>query len=122
MKKEKGKVFLWRMQKPCDNCPLSTSKEGLHLRHSLESGRIHEIESNLLAGGDFLCHQTTAQTGNGAKLSCAGALDFQHAHDIVTPYELLCRSLEGVSESKKEMFRRFKYIAKNHQPKKEKNR
>lgn len=102
MKKEKWKTFLWRMKDPCESCPFIPGP----MRDSLR--RLPEIEKELLGGSYFLCHKTTKETGNRTNLVCAGALDFQHARDVISDYERLCLSLEGVPESKKELFRRLK--------------
>jgi|GEM_PF-5140460 len=107
MRKEKGKVFLWRMQEACENCPFVI---GSPIRDTLR--RLPEIEREVLGGNHFFCHKTTRETGNRTDLVCAGALDFQHRHGVISPYELLCRSLEGVGESRKEIFRRLKRLGK----------
>lgn len=104
MKKEKGKVFLWRMEKPCENCPFIDGP----MRQSLR--RIEEIERDMLAGKHFLCHKTTQQTGNKTNLVCAGALDFQQAHGVTSGYEILCTALKDVGENREEIFRRLKQI------------
>jgi hypothetical protein len=112
MKKEKGKTFLWRMQEQCNNCPFATEGLGLQLRRSLGKGRWKEIVASVMRGDRFPCHKTTQATGNGTELFCAGALDFQHAHGVISVHENLCKVFEGCHENKKEIFRRLKSIAK----------
>lgn len=105
-KKQKGKVFLWRMKEACENCPFIEGPMRVSLR------RLPEIERDLLAGKHFLCHKTTRETGNKTNLVCAGALDFQHQHGVISGYEQLCTSMDGCSESRGEMFRRLKSIGR----------
>lgn len=106
-----SKKFVWRMPSACDNCPFSNSPAGTALRVSLR--RMPEIQQGLLAGEHFLCHKTLKETGgDGSKLVCAGALEFQHTNGLTSPYEDLCKSFEGANESKDEMFRRLKQIVK----------
>jgi hypothetical protein len=96
----------------CDDCPFQDSGAGLHLRHSLGKGRWEQIKRSLLNGKTFECHKTTRATGNGTNLYCAGALYFQAANGIDTPYMKMCRAFEGCRESKQELFRRLKTIFK----------
>ena len=110
MKKQKGKTFIWRMREACVDCPFSDSTLGTALRKSLRPTRVAHIQATVLRGDPFYCHQTTKEVGNGSELACAGALQYQHDHGVVSPYELLCRTLEGCAENKTEMFRRLKRI------------
>lgn len=101
----------------CDNCPFSTDGKGKDLADSLRPGRLQVIKLGLRQGQYFLCHKTTTETGDGSNLVCVGALDYQKQRGIVSRYQKFCEQLEGVKESKKEVFRRLKKVA---QPNKEK--
>ena len=105
-------LFRWKVERMCDDCPFMEHGAGLQLRKSLGKGRWREILRSLLKGKTFECHKTTKATGNDSNLYCAGALDYQKAYSIDTPYMQLCRALEGSRENKKEMFRRLKSIFK----------
>jgi len=104
--------FRWRVEKMCENCPFMEDGDGYALRQSLSPGRWDEIVRGIMAGQRFPCHKTTRETGNGTDLYCAGALERQALHKIETDYMRLCRSLEGVQESKATMFKRLRRIFK----------
>ena len=105
-------TFRWRMTKMCEDCPFMEHGAGLHLRKSLRPQRWNEIVLGVTMGEKFDCHQTTDETGNGTNLYCAGALDYQKARGIETPYMRICRGFEGVAETKEELFKRMTKIAR----------
>ena len=86
----------WRMLKPCIDCPFSDSKEGQHMAKSLRPGRMKSIKQGLLEGEYFLCHKTTEETGDGSKLLCAGATDWQNAQGMDSNYQRVCERLEYI--------------------------
>lgn len=86
----------WRMPKPCSDCPFSDSEGGKHMAKSLRPGRIRDIKKGLLEGDYFLCHKTTDETGDGSKLLCAGATDWQNAQGIDSNYQRVCERLEYI--------------------------
>lgn len=106
------KKFTWKTEKMCENCPFSQKGPGLDLRDSLAPGRFDSIKFGLNKGEYFLCHKTTRSTGDRSDLVCAGALAYQQQQGIVSPYAMLCASLEDIAETKKEVFRRFRSILK----------
>ena len=74
----------WRMAAMCDNCPFAESGAGLHLRKSLGPGRWREITSGLRHDHSFNCHKTTAETGDGSELMCAGSIEWMNARGVST--------------------------------------
>ncbi len=112
MKKPPSKTFTWRLPTMCTDCPFASSGPGLHLRKSLQPGRFAGILAGLRRGEHFFCHKTTAETGDGSNLVCAGALAYLKTHGIASAYVRLCESFEGVQESKREIFRRLTSITK----------
>ena len=67
----------YRLRKPCAHCPFRND-----IKPYLRPGRVSEIAGNLLAGGSFVCHETTVPTDTddtemtpGPKAqACAGSL------------------------------------------------
>ena len=86
-----SKASEWRMSQPCENCPFAASGAGLQLRRSLAPGRWREILAGLRRGETFNCHKTTEHDDDGewivgTGLYCAGALEWQEAHDCTSNY------------------------------------
>lgn len=73
--------MMWRMAKMCNECPFDSKGAGLHLRKSLRRGCWREILTDLDRDGQFPCHKTTAETGDGSELMCAGAIEYQEANN-----------------------------------------
>ena len=81
---------LFRMKRPCSDCPF-LKKGGIYL----ERGRIESIKSELMSNDErpFMCHKTTYATGgvdneetgqyqpSGKESYCAGAMAFLHANN-----------------------------------------
>lgn len=65
----------------CADCPFAKNGPGLHLRKSLRPGRWRQILSHLDRDGQFPCHKTTHETGDGSERMCAGAIEYQEAHN-----------------------------------------
>ena len=101
-------LFKWKLDVMCDNCPFLTNGKAI----ALHPARLPGIKLALLKGDKFFCHKTTTSTGNGDNLYCAGALDYQEAAGIKTPYMALCRSLEGIRETKHTMFKRLRRMGR----------
>ena len=80
----------------CSDCPFAKNGAGLHLRKSLERGRWLEILSSLKNQEHFLCHKTTIETGDGSKLVCAGAIEWQDKRGISAQYVRICERLERI--------------------------
>ena len=86
----------WRMPKPCADCPFDSSIGGLHMANSLRPSRLESIKEGLLNGEYFLCHKTTDETGDGSKLLCAGATDWQNAQGMDSNYQRVCERLDFI--------------------------
>lgn len=84
----------WRMPEKCANCPFAESGDGLRLRKALAKGRWQSIIAGLMRGEYFMCHKTTTETGNGTKLLCAGAIEFQEENGCTSNYQRVCENLE----------------------------
>lgn len=91
----------WRMAKMCETCPFQTSGPGLALRKSLRPGRFADIKRDLRHGGNFLCHKTTDETGNGTKLQCAGALAYQDRLGVSNQLARIAERLEWLASQRK---------------------
>jgi hypothetical protein len=70
------------MTKPCPECPFLRGERAVRLT----LGRIQEIAGNMLSssGGEFHCHKTSRQTGDGSQRHCAGALIFAEKNGNAT--------------------------------------
>lgn len=86
----------WRMPVMCDNCPFASSGPGLRLRKLLAPGRWREITDGLRHDMNFNCHKTTAETGDGSELMCAGSIEWMTARGISTN---LLRTMERLDAS-----------------------
>lgn len=91
----------WRMAKPCADCPFNKKGPGLRLRRTLARGRWKEITDGLKAGAYFMCHKTTAETGNGTNLLCAGSIAYQEERGTSSNYQRVCESLEYFRKKRK---------------------
>lgn len=87
----------WKMEKPCANCPFSTSDAGKHLAGTLGPGRLAELKRALRTDHHFICHKTTESTGNGTNLVCAGALAWQEERGLPSNYQRVCERLAWMS-------------------------
>lgn len=85
----------WRMPTMCDSCPFAKSGKGRALAKTLRPGRLAEIKRGLRGGERFLCHKTTDETGDGSKLVCAGALEYQEKQGVSSNYQRVMERLEG---------------------------
>lgn len=89
----------WKMEAPCTDCPFSDSEAGTRLRKSLAKGRMTEIKRALRADQHFTCHKTTAETGNGTNLVCAGALAWQDERGLSSNYVRVCERIDAMARS-----------------------
>lgn len=110
---KKKKIFRWRVDEMCSNCPFMNDGDGLMLREGLGTTRWQGIMSDVLQGRRFDCHKTTRETGNGTDLYCAGALAFQKAHGVHSTYAEICEGLSNTHETKTVILRRLIGIAKS---------
>lgn len=85
----------WRMRAPCVDCPFNKSGPGLKLRRSLRPGRMEEIERALRGDGHFICHKTTAQTGDGSRRICAGSIAWREKRGFSSNYQRICERLDA---------------------------
>ena len=92
----------WRMEVMCADCPFSKSERGTHLRKSLAPGRMAEIRRGLRQGEYFMCHKTTEETGNGSRLLCAGAIEYQESIGASSNYQRVCENLDYFEARRKE--------------------
>ena len=100
----KKKVFRWRQEKQCHNCPFANAGPGLALRKSLRKPRWREIISAILQGDVFWCHKTTYDdqddddhySPRGKELVCAGALAYQEKRGVSSNYQRLCEQISSV--------------------------
>ena len=95
----------WRMPTPCANCPFNSDGSGLALRKSLRPGRFGEIRRVLASGGDFTCHKTALETGDGSELLCAGALDWQKKHRVSSQMARIYERLHVMAAKKTKVAR-----------------
>jgi hypothetical protein len=95
----------WRMVDQCVDCPFADSGDGLQLRRSLQAGRWREILADLRRGGHFTCHKTTAATGNGSNLMCAGAIAWQEARGYSSNYQRICERLDAMAMTRRAALR-----------------
>jgi len=92
----------WRMPSPCVDCPFNETGPGRHLRDTLRPARWRSIKRDVGSGrAHFLCHKTTDETGDGSKLYCAGALDYQDKLGVSDNYRRVCETLEGLASRRK---------------------
>ncbi len=92
----------WRMPKPCEDCPFNADGPGLHLRESLRPRRWLDILRALRHDGHFICHKTGPSTGDGSKLTCAGAIEWQKKRGLPSQYVRICERLEYFNKQKEE--------------------
>jgi hypothetical protein len=51
--------------------------------------------SALRSGLDFTCHMTTEEAGNGSNLMCAGAIEWQRAHECTGPLQRMFEAMDA---------------------------
>lgn len=86
----------WRKVKPCVDCPFNKDGPGRHLRDSLGPGRWRSILASLRRHEHFVCHKTSAETGNGTDLLCAGAIAYQEKHHCISNFQQIMERLHVV--------------------------
>jgi hypothetical protein len=91
---------IWRMAKPCADCPFSKSEGGIRQAKALRPGRLASIKRELLRGAAFTCHKTTHETGNGTNLMCAGAIDYQNSRGASSNLQRVMESLDYFAEKR----------------------
>ena len=92
---------IWRQPHRCADCPFNPRGDGAHLRRSLGPGRMAEIKHGLRRGEHFMCHKTTEETGDGTRLVCAGALEFQEKQGVSSNYQRVCERIEWFAAQRK---------------------
>ena len=63
---------VWRVLKPCKDCPVEYGDKAM----SLKKGRVAEIKKALRDGKSFSCHKTIYDEGYDAPKFCAGAYNY----------------------------------------------
>jgi hypothetical protein len=96
----------WRMERPCVDCPFSTSDAGKRQWRALRPEFRRQLRQELLGKGGreptyFLCHKTTEHDDEGEHVAsapgqrvCAGAIAFQDQHHVSSNYARVCERLD----------------------------
>ncbi len=92
----------WRMPEMCADCPFADRGPGRELRRYLRPGRWRQILKDLRNDRHFVCHKTTAETGDGTNLLCAGAIAWQEKRGLSSQWRRVAQRLEEWRNSRRE--------------------